>query len=210
MRRCKNKCGNELPTVARCETIFQRKGYCDIDCLAEHTRTKNVAKDAKEKAANEAWKASIPTKPSERKAFVKRTVTFKSEAQVAFNAFIRARDHKENCISCDRSIADIEGRDGWKPGGCWDAGHYLDVGSNESLRFDEANVHRQCKSDNAGAGKYSKKKRSVDDRYRQKLIERIGIDEVTRLEGPHEPKRYRKEDYLEIKQLYKNKLKELL
>ena len=41
------------------------------------------------------------------------------------------------------------------------------------------------------------------------LIEKIGIDNVDWLEGPHEPKKYTCEDLKEIEILYKSKLKDL-
>lgn len=138
----------------------------------------------------------------------KQTLTPMKKAQMAFNAFIRFIDRHRECISCDKPIHEIEKADGWKPGGAFDCGHYMEVGSHPELRFDEDNAHRQCKSCNAGAGNYTKKKRSVDDRYRQKLVEKISLDRVQRLEGPNEPKRYRDSDYLEIEKLYKKKLKE--
>ena len=138
----------------------------------------------------------------------KQTLTPMKKAQAAFNAFIRFIDRHRECISCDKPIHEIEKADGWKPGGAFDCGHYMEVGSHPELRFDEDNAHRQCKSCNAGAGNYTKKKRSVDDGYRQKLIEKIGLDRVQRLEGPNDPKRYRDSDYLEIEKLYKKKLKE--
>lgn len=198
-RKCKQCKAVELPPAAKCADIIKKKGFCSIACLAENQKDKRVAKAKKEEAK----------KHKEAKERVKRTSDLKSEAQKAFNAFIRYRDREQDCISCDRSIEEIEGRDGWKVGGAWDAGHYLEVGSHEELRFNEDNCHRQCKSDNGGAGNYVKKKRSVDDRYRQKLIDRIGLERVEKLEGPQEQARYRADDYRQIRDKYKAKLKEL-
>jgi len=45
--------------------------------------------------------------------------------------------------------------------------------------------------------------------YRIKLIEKVGIAEVERLESDQEPKRYRIDDAKRIKSEYKQKLKEL-
>ena len=68
MRRCKNACGNEIPTVAKCETLFQRKGYCDIDCQTEHERSKHkesaVKKAAKPKAKKKGFK-SVKVSPAD-------------------------------------------------------------------------------------------------------------------------------------------------
>lgn len=198
-RRCKQCKEVELRPVAKCQSIIEKKGYCSVECLADHTAQKRIERERKAEAK----------KHREAKERVKRPSDLKQEAQKAFNAYIRYRDKDKQCISCDRSIAEIEGLDGWKVGGAWDCGHYLEVGSHPELRFDEDNAHRQCKSDNGGAGNYVKKKRSVDDQYRKRLIERIGIERVESLEGPQDKKRYRAEDYRRIRDKYKLKLKEL-
>ena len=199
MRKCKQCKQVELPPAAKCSDIVEKKGYCSVECLAEQTKVKRIAAQEKKERKRHA----------EAKERVKRPSDLRKEAQRSFNAFIRYRDKDQPCISCDRPISEIEGRDGWKSGGAWDAGHYMEVGSHEELRFNEDNCHRQCKSDNAGAGKYIKKKRSVDDLYRKKLVERIGIERVEALENYNEPKRYRAEDYRRIRDEYKQKLKEL-
>jgi hypothetical protein len=45
--------------------------------------------------------------------------------------------------------------------------------------------------------------------YRINLINKIGIEQVELLEGPQEPKRYRRDDIIAIKAKYKAKAKEL-
>ena len=179
-RRCKNKCGNELPTVKNCETIFQRRGYCDIDCLAEHTRKKNKEADRKKEVR--------ATRKAKEK--LKTLGDYAEEAQTAFNAWIRARDEGKVCISCQ------------KPPKKKNAGHYRSVGAMAQLRYEPLNCHLQCEHCNTHLS-------SNAIEYRINLVKKIGVDKVDWLEGPHEPKRYRKEDYISIKQEYKNKLKEL-
>jgi hypothetical protein len=110
-----------------------------------------------------------------------------AEAQVAFNAFIRARDHALPCVSCSRFH---EGK--------YDAGHYLTVGARPELRFDEANCWRQCVPCN----------RHLHGnvlRYRQELLRRIGPGEVARLEGPTAPKKYSIDDLRQIRDTYRAK-----
>jgi hypothetical protein len=76
---------------------------------------------------------------------------YKAQAQQAFNAYIRARDADLPCISCgETNPPDLHG-------GQWDCGHFKTVGANPELRFEERNAHKQCKSCNAGAGKYTAK-----------------------------------------------------
>ena len=206
MANSKKRC-RFCKTYSKAEGMFMAPGgtFCNIDHAIAYANKKTDGV----KAANEAWKQSIPTKPSERKEFIKTDRKRKKETDKAFNDFIRYRDKELLCISCDRTLEEIEDVDGWKPGGSWDAGHFLTKGAHEELRYEESNVHKQCKSCNGGSGKYTKKNKTVGSRYREKLIEKIGLAKVEWLEGPHEPKRYRKQDYLEIKETYKAKLKQL-
>ena len=103
------------------------------------------------------------------------------EAQASFNKFIRIRDSKEPCISCQRHHQ-----------GQYHAGHYRTVGGSPELRFNELNNHKQCSAcNNFLSG-------NIAD-YRINLIKKIGIDKVEWIEGPHEAKKYSIE---EIKQKY--------
>lgn len=58
---------------------------------------------------------------------------WRKELQQWFNKYIRLRDEKMPCISCDKKLV-----------GKYDAGHYFSVGSYPNLRFNEDNVHGQC------------------------------------------------------------------
>lgn len=127
----------------------------------------------------------------EAKEKIKSRSDWMREAQIAFNSYIRARDKDLPCISSGVMQA------------TWDAGHYRSVGSSPALRFNELNVHKQSVHDNQHLhGNLIE--------YRKRLIERIGIDKVEWLEGPHEPKKYTIQDLKEIKSLYKQKLKGLI
>ena len=90
----------------------------------------------------------------------------------AVNAYVRTRDDKEPCISCGRYHE-----------GQYHAGHYRSTGSSPALRFDLANIHKQCMPCNTHLhGNLIP--------YRVNLIQKIGLAEVERLEGPQEPKKY--------------------
>ena len=78
---------------------------------------------------------------------------------------------------------------GWKVGGAFDAGHFIARGANKSLRYVLFNIHKQCKSCNGGSGNFTGKRLTVDAQFRQSLIEKIGIDKVEWLEGPHDIKK---------------------
>lgn len=106
----------------------------------------------------------------------------------AFNAYIRERDAHLPCVSC----------------GCchaaeWQAGHYMAVGARSELRFDEANVHRQCADCNTTrAGHHSS--------YRATLLRRIGPPEVARLEGLTSPRKWTADELRAITRVYTEKL----
>jgi hypothetical protein len=94
------------------------------------------------------------------------------EAQTAFNQWVKLRDADEVCISCGR---DHKGQ--------WHAGHYLSVGAHPELRFEPLNVWKQCQPCNTHLhGNLIS--------YRKMLLERIGIEKLEWLEGPHKPKKY--------------------
>ena len=126
-----------------------------------------------------------------RKQALKSLGELHKEAQPEFNKYIRLRDKGKPCISCQRHHT-----------GQIHAGHYRSVGAAAELRYNENNVHAQCAPcNNHLSGN------AID--YRINLINKIGIDQVELLEGPQEPKRYRRDDILSIKTKYKAKVKEL-
>ena len=127
-----------------------------------------------------------------RKMDVKPIGYWMKRSQSAFNAWVRARDAGQPCISCGRFH-----------NGQNHAGHYRPAGSNPELRFEPDNCHLQCAPCNSHlSGNLTN--------YRPALIAKIGLERVEWLEGWHEPKRYRREDYQAIEAEYKAKLKELI
>lgn len=175
-KKCKN-CKSEFKPVRSLQSV------CGIECaklMAEKKRI-NSAKVVK-KAQNRELKAA--------KERIKSRGDYAKDAQIAFNAYIRARDDGKPCISCGSHT------------GKKNAGHYRSVGSCPELRFEESQVHLQCEKCNSYlSGNLIN--------YRIELIKRIGLDKVEYLEGPHEPKKYTIQDLKDIKSLYKQKLKEL-
>lgn len=81
------------------------------------------------------------------------------------------------------------------------AGHYRSVGSCPELRFEPLNVHLQCEYCNTYL-------HANLINYRINLIKKIGIKKVEWIEGKHDPKRYTKEQLIDLKEYYKNKIKE--
>lgn len=113
------------------------------------------------------------------------------EAQKAFNAYIRLRDKDDPCISCGRHHE-----------GQYHAGHYKTRGAHPELRFEELNCHKQCSAcNNHLSGNIAN--------YRPNLINKIGVDKLDWLEGPHDVIKYSCEELKEIELKYKAMKKEL-
>lgn len=119
------------------------------------------------------------------------------EAEAAVRFYVRMRDKRDNrpCASCGRHEHDLGGD---PRGGLWDAGHYLGKGAHPEHRFDVRQIWRQCKNCN-------RDKSGSPIPYRKTLIERMGIEYVEWLEGPHKPAKWTIEELKEIKAKY-NKL----
>lgn len=136
-------------------------------------------------------KKQVVAKRRADKDRVKTRAQWLKDAQTWFNRYIRLRDSGDRCISC--------GRDS---GAKLNAGHYKSVGSTPELRFNELNCHSQCEHCN------SYKSGNIEN-YRPKLVEKIGLENVEWLEGPHDPAKYTIDDIKEIIAKYKLKCKEL-
>jgi hypothetical protein len=123
------------------------------------------------------------------KSAIKSRGDWLKETQQVFNKFIRLRDETLPCISCGRIHS-----------GQYHAGHYKTVGANPELRFNEHNCHKQCAPcNNHLSGNIAN--------YRPNLIAKIGLDCVSKLEGPNAPKHYTIEDLKELKKVYQDKIK---
>lgn len=223
MTNSKNKCTGCKERFPVEGMIINRAGkFHDLKCLQDYSarnrealvaKGQKMQKTAKRKEEIEEEKAAKEERKrlKQRKEDLKKPSEWLSEAQKWFNRFIRLRDHLLDCISCDRPLIQIQGNDGWKPGGAWDCGHFLTRGARPDLRFNEFNAHKQCKSCNAGSGKFSHKAATVGKRYREKLIDRIGLERVEWLEceANHVLKKPTVDQLKEIIVTYKAKCKEL-
>ena len=185
-----------------CDTWFQPQSglspkVCSIPCAIKKAENDRIEK--KKKANRKALK--------EYKDKNKTYNQLIKDAWTPCSKWVRlVRDINEPCISCGRYDHEIP--DTFR-GGKWDAGHYLGKAAHPELRFHPDNIHKQCKSCNGGAGQYAKKNHTVTQAYRINLIEKVGIDMVDWLEGPHEAQNWTHEDLRDIPQYYKAKLKAL-
>ena len=127
----------------------------------------------------------------EKKESLKTRTDHLNELQKIFNKWIRL-SKKPACISCG---TDLRGRK-------FDAGHYRSVGNQPSLRFEPDNVWPQCV--------YCNQHLSANlIEYRIRLIKEIGAEGVEWLEKEHEPKNYTIPELIELKVIYKDKIKGL-
>lgn len=124
---------------------------CTVRCARAMVDQDKAAKRAADKARAERLKP--------RSYWLKR-------AQDRFNAWVRMRDAHQPCISCGTRSAEV-----------WHAGHFYSTAARPDLRFDPANVHRQCAQCNLFlSGNLIA--------YAANLPARIGQAEVDRLSGP--------------------------
>lgn len=181
-----------MPKINKCKICRQPASvkvpaghFCSVQHVYEHARKlQEQARKRKElKAKREHAK---------RKESLKSRAEWLKDAQAEFNKFIRLRDADLPCISCGRFHQ-----------GQYHAGHYLSVGSHPELRFEELNTWRQCMPCNAHLS-------GNIVNYRKALIEKIGLDKVEWLEGPHEPLKLTIEQIKEIKATYREKCKQLI
>lgn len=158
---------------------------CGVQCAIALTNAgKEKARKAREAKGRDEHRVA--------KEKVKSKGEHAKEAQIAFNAWVRLRDHGLPCISCG-TTADVQ----------YAAGHYRTVASCPELRFEPLNVHLQCNR-NCNMAKSG----SILE-YRIELVKRIGADKVEWLESKHEPKRYTIEDLKAIKAEYMAKVRQL-
>lgn len=186
--------------------------YCNKDHYVEHVISKRGGASKLVEKGKEIQQKEYNRETRRRKEAQKGLTWYWKEALYWSNRYNRLSDPYDSCCSCDRTEEEIMRNDGWKLGGCWDAGHFHSRGARKDLAFNEDNVWRQCKSCNAGEGKYgrmSSKSHTVAKRYREKLVERIGVDRVEALDVVPKPKKWTIEELQQIIAKYKAKCKEL-
>ena len=89
--------------------------------------------------------------------------------QTVVNRYVRLRDARDGCISCDKGP-------NWR--GQWHCSHYYSVGSSSNVRFNLWNLHKSCSICN------NWKSGNIRD-YTPRLIEKIGQERFDWLEEHH-------------------------
>ncbi len=159
-----------------------------IFCSHEHAVSWAIKKSQEKR--EKAKRAEI----KKRKQSLKTKGDLTREAQIAFNSYIRQRDKNKECISSGRKLSD------GGIGGGFDAGHYRSVGSAPNFRFCLLNVHGQSKHDNNYLG-------GNIVEYRKRLIKRIGIEAVEKIEADNKPRHYSRDDLTRIKKIFAKRAK---
>lgn len=159
-RRCSN-CRKKCPP----ENILTSnlRAFCSMECLMDFTKSEKGKKLIKEAVVRQDRqdRAKVREKQKTRSQWL-------SEAQSAFNAYVRWRDRHAGCISCGSRAEN-------KYGGNYDAGHFRSRGSAPHLRYHLWNVHKQCvKCNRFRSGAVSE--------YRVSLIWKLGHEKVEYLE----------------------------
>jgi len=178
--------------VAECRAAFvpQRLGQavCSPACAILDAPKQPANQEKARKSLAQVERREIKV----RKEKLKSRADHLKETQHAFNAWIRARDAGQPCISCG-TTADVQ----------YCAGHYRTTAACPELRFEPLNVNLQCNR-NCNMGKSGNLLG-----YRPGLIKKIGIEAVEWLEGPHEAKKYTIEQLKAMTAEYRAKTREL-
>lgn len=174
-RRCKS-CGTAFtPHYNKMQPV------CSVPCSINWSKTedgkKYYLKDRRRDTAD-------------RKRAIKTKADWMAEAQVEFNKYIRARDRDDPCISCGRFDPPVT------RAGQWHSGHFMSVGAYTELRFDPNNCHKECLYCNNFDAEHLVS-------YRIHLIEKVSLEVVLELEGPHDLPNWLTDDLQAIKRQYR-------
>ncbi len=176
---------------------------CSYECACVHGKAANDAakaeKQRKEKKRRlEEEKEGRKRRKAKRESF-KTKAQWEKEAQSAFNRYIRIRDEGKECVSCGSPLI---GKSNYLTGSAIDASHYRSRGAASHLKFNVFNVHSACTRCNRQLSG-----NAVE--YRIRLIKRIGIERVERLESDNNSRRFDIAYLKRIKSVFTRKSKVL-
>ena len=169
-----------------------------IYALELRAKEKVKAEAKRIKAQHEAEKEGRERRQKMRESF-KTKAQWDKEAQTAFNRYIRIRDEGKDCVSCGCVLM---GKWNYLTGSAIDASHYRSRGAASHLKFNVFNVHSACTQCNRQLSG-----NAVE--YRIRLIDRIGLERVERLESDNEPRRFEIPYLQRIKSIFTRKARQL-
>ncbi len=169
-----------------------------IYALELRAKEKVKAEAKRIKAQKEAEKEGRTRRQKMRESF-KTKSQWDKEAQSAFNRYIRIRDEGKECVSCGSPLM---GKSNYLTGSAIDASHFRSRGAASHLKFNVFNVHSACTRCNRQLSG-----NAVE--YRIRLIARIGLERVERLESDNEPRRFDIPYLQRIKSIFTRKARAL-
>lgn len=143
------------------------------ECIQEHNK---VTREKK------ARKLKKEFKESDKSSLIEL-------AQLVVNKYIRLRDLNKPCCSCGH-FGDRQ----------FHAGHFMNVGGHQQLRFHTLNIHKQCSICNNW-------KSSNNQQYRPFMINKYGLEFVESLESNHERGNYTVEYLQRLIKVFRKKIK---
>jgi len=172
----------------QCRKIFSPKVplqvVCGLECAVSLAKEKQKEKEERE------WRK----RKREGLEKLKTITVYEQDARKVFQMWVRLRDKSLPCISCDVETSPQ-----------FDGGHYFKAEIYSGLIFHEDNCWKQCCRCNRDL-------HGNESNYRIGLVKRIGEDRVKWLEENKDRLRtvkYSKEELIEIKKKYLQKIKEL-
>ncbi|EMV1563979.1 recombination protein NinG [Enterobacter hormaechei] len=157
---------------------------CSFECASaigkeQTAKAREAAKQKEAQRQRTEEKAGRQRRKAKRESF-KTKAQWDKEAQSAFNRYIRIRDEGKECVSCGNPLI---GKSNYLTGSAIDASHYRSRGAASHLKFNVFNVHSACTRCNRQLSG-----NAVE--YRIRLVDRIGLERVERLESDNSPRRF--------------------
>ena len=110
------------------------QSWCSPECGVQISRDKQ---QKERKALDKIERKAI----RDAKERIKSRGDYLREAQAVINRYVRLRDSRLGCVSCERPAT-------WQ--GQWHASHYRSRGAAPHLRFNLHNIHKACSICNNG------------------------------------------------------------
>lgn len=172
----------KLKTCPICSTEYTprsslQKVCHDYRCAIAFNRKRDEELAAREQRKQERLQRD---ELRQRREKLKGQAEWEKEAQAAFNRYIRWRDHDKDCASHDGPLIS---NSNYLTGSAVDASHYRSRGAASHLRFNVFNVHAACTRCNRQLSG-----NAVE--FRIRLIKRIGLERVERLEADNKPRKF--------------------
>lgn len=169
-KKCKNCLKHFIPER-------QLQSCCSFDCSIEWSR-----KPKAQKAYKMEKKKELIEKYPDKSKWLK-------VAEKYVNTYIRLRDLNNPCCSCGH-FGDRQ----------FHAGHFMNVGCHQQLRFHTLNIHKQCSICNNW-------KSSNNQQYRPFMINKYGLEFVESLESNQERGNYTVEYLQRLIKVFRKKIK---